>query len=189
MHPRLQELVDHLDLQRARLREAVDEVPREKRTVSPPNGGWSVAQVLEHLSLLEPRLAGMFRKRVSEAQAAGLKRETDTSAILPTFDIAPLLDRERKIPAPDPIQPKGNLDPDEAWTALERARDGLKAVIAEIDGWALGDVTHTHAIFGSLTLYQWIAFVGGHEARHAAQIREIGQAVKSGQADPSLRSG
>ena len=33
------------------------------------------------------------------------------------------------------------------------------------------------AVFGPLDLYTWFAFIGAHEARHAAQIREIGAAL------------
>ncbi len=31
-----------------------------------------------------------------------------------------------------------------------------------------------HRIFGEMNFYQWIVFAGSHEARHAAQVAEIG---------------
>jgi hypothetical protein len=34
-----------------------------------------------------------------------------------------------------------------------------------------------HPALGDQNLYQWIAFVGAHESRHAAQIREIAAAL------------
>ncbi|MEA2712972.1 MAG: hypothetical protein QOK27_933, partial [Gemmatimonadales bacterium] len=40
---------------------------------------------------------------------------------------------------------------------------------------ALGGLTFSHPLLGSLDLYQWILFVGQHEARHAAQIAELGR--------------
>jgi hypothetical protein len=42
---------------------------------------------------------------------------------------------------------------------------------------ALGDITVPHPVLGPLNLYQWVLFVGGHESRHAIQIREIAQAL------------
>ena len=33
---------------------------------------------------------------------------------------------------------------------------------------------HPHGALGPLTFFLWAAFVGAHEARHAAQIQEIG---------------
>jgi hypothetical protein len=41
------------------------------------------------------------------------------------------------------------------------------------DRLALGTLSMPHPLFGPLSAYHWLAFVGGHEARHAAQIREI----------------
>jgi hypothetical protein len=75
------------------------------------------------------------------------------------------------VPAPGVLEPTG-LDADAAWAALERATMEVRASIAEGDGLALSTITHPHPLFGPLTLYDWIAFVGAHEARHAAQIRE-----------------
>jgi len=44
-------------------------------------------------------------------------------------------------------------------------------------GLRLEDVARDHPVGMSLTLYQWLAFVGYHELRHAAQIREIHDAL------------
>jgi hypothetical protein len=40
-------------------------------------------------------------------------------------------------------------------------------------------VSWPHPRFGPLTGYQWIAFSGAHEARHAAQIREIAEQLRA----------
>ena len=32
---------------------------------------------------------------------------------------------------------------------------------------------YPHPLFGPLSAYHWFAFIAAHEARHAAQIREI----------------
>jgi uncharacterized damage-inducible protein DinB len=34
-------------------------------------------------------------------------------------------------------------------------------------------VSVPHALLGPLTLYEWVLFVGQHEARHAGQVRDI----------------
>jgi hypothetical protein len=48
----------------------------------------------------------------------------------------------------------------------------LHASIAQGDGLALSAMTHPHPLLGPLSRYAWIALVGAHEARHAAQLRE-----------------
>jgi len=41
------------------------------------------------------------------------------------------------------------------------------------DGLALGEVIQPHLVLGPINIYQWLLFVGSHEARHTAQVREI----------------
>jgi hypothetical protein len=94
------------------------------------------------------------------------------------MNLAPLLDRTNRIAAPDAIQPTG-LDAQAAWMALEESTTAFRTAIKEGDGLALSAISMTHPLFGSLSLYQYIAFAGAHEARHAAQIREIAATLAS----------
>jgi hypothetical protein len=177
MHPRTAELLRYLDAQREALRAAVDLVPPERRERSPAPGRWSVAEILEHLSLVEGSITRLFAVRLAEARERGLSEETETTPVLSTFDLAKLLDRSYQVPASEAAQPPGKLDATAAWAALEAARQAFRETILSGDGLALGEVVHPrpHPVFGVLNLYQWVAFAGGHEARHAAQIREIAE--------------
>lgn len=180
MHPRIKEVLDHLDAQRGYLRAAVDSVPPARRDAAPAPGRWSVANVLEHLALLERRLTGLFSTRIAEARAGGLGAEARTDSVLVSTDMVTLMDRTRRLSAPETIHPTSGLTAAAAWSGLEESRAGLRAMITGADGLALGEITHNHAVFGTLDLYQWLAFIGGHEARHADQIREIGQELDQG---------
>ncbi len=73
-------------------------------------------------------------------------------------------------------QPRGNVTMAAAWEELEAATDALRKAVGAADGLALGEVHAPHPALGSLNLYQWLIFIGAHEARHADQIREIGTA-------------
>jgi hypothetical protein len=179
MHPRTEELLKHLDSQHERLRRAVDDVPRDKREVKPSAERWSVAEVVEHLSIVETRIARLFSAKLTEARAAGLGRELDESPVVGTIDMDRLLDRTRRVTAAEAALPTGKLDCDAAWAAHERARDAICMSVRGADGLALGDVVHPHPVLGTINLYQWIAFVGGHEARHAAQVMELRDLLSS----------
>ena len=56
MHRRLEEVLNYLDSQRAALSEAVELVPTELRDQQPGSDRWSVAQVLQHLVIIEKRI-------------------------------------------------------------------------------------------------------------------------------------
>ena len=82
MHPRLVELVDFLDRQRADLTDAVSGIPVERHTIVPPGGGWSVAEVMEHLVILEARVAKAFRLWIAEEKARVKKMIDETAGKL-----------------------------------------------------------------------------------------------------------
>jgi uncharacterized damage-inducible protein DinB len=174
MHPRIAELVNHLDATRAALRLAIESVPPERRPLVPASGGWSANGVLEHLVMAESRIAGLLSKKIADARAAGVGNETETAPIFASLGTETLLDRSVKIEAPEAIQPKEVRDFETVWAALEEARVRFKQVLRDADGFAFREITHPHPVFGPIDGYKWIAFLGSHEARHAAQIREIG---------------
>jgi len=173
MHPRIAEVLDHVEKQRDTLRAVVATIPPDKHAVSPMPGAWSILGVLEHLSATETRIIGLLQKKVVEAREAGLARETETSPIMPGMGLERLLDRSRKLSAPEAVHPTNSLDLNAAWAALDKSRAGLHAFAADVDGLALKNVMHSHLYFGPLDVYTWLAFIGSHEARHTDQIREI----------------
>lgn len=176
-HPRVVELGAQLDSARNELRLAVESVPPESRDWHPGPDRWSVAEILEHLSIVEARIAGLFAKELAAARAAGLGRETSDTPIGGTFDVERLRDRSVRITSTEASRPSGTLDAATAWARLEQARQQTRAALLAADGLALGEVKSPHPRFGTLDLYQWILFLSAHEGRHAAQIREIAAAA------------
>jgi DinB superfamily len=173
MHPRLEEVLNYLDTERSALREAVELVPPTLRDQSPGTDRWSVGQVLHHLVMIERRIGLGMTKWVVDAHAGGLGPETETSSVMNSLPLQLIADRSERRSAPAEFRPKGDLDAASAWTALEQTRAALRAGVLAGDGLALGEVIQLHPVLGPINLYQWLLFVGSHEARHAAQVREI----------------
>ncbi len=173
MHTHLLEVFARLDSQRSALRAAVDSVPPARRRERPGPDRWSAAEVLEHLSLVEARFNERVGTAITAALHAGLGPERASRTPL-SSDLETLLnDRTRPRPAPEPLIPQGRVDHVAAWGALERARETFRTTVIAADGLALSEVTSTHPVFGTLSVYQWVEFVALHEARHTAQINEI----------------
>ena len=174
MHPRSEEVVNYLDKTRMELRAAVDSVPSHARNQKPEDDQWSVAQVLDHLAIVHNRVAVAIDKWIAEAEAAGLGPETSDGSLLQTIPAERILDRTRKVQAPEAILPRNNVDAETAWSELEQAQEKLRAAFLRGDGLALEQVIQPHPVLGPINMYQWTLFNGSHEARHALQIREIG---------------
>jgi DinB family protein len=180
MHPRIEEVLNYLDTERGTLREAVELVPPELRDQTPGADRWSVAQVLQHLGIIEKRIAMGMTKWVADARAGGLGLEIETSSILNSLPMQLIADRSQRRNAPEEVRPRGDLDAASAWTALEQTRAAHRAAILAGDGLALSQVVQPHPVLGPINVYQWALFVGSHETRHAGQVREIAAQLSAG---------
>jgi len=118
MHPRLEEVLNYLDSERTKLFEAVELVPAELRDQPPGPDRWSVAQVLQHLVIIEKRIGMGMTKWVGDAVAGGLGPELETSSVLNSLDLALIADRSRRRNAPEEVRPDGSLNAASAWAAL-----------------------------------------------------------------------
>ena len=187
MHPRMEEVIDYLDRERAALREAVDRVPAELRDKQPGADRWSVAQVLQHLGIIEKRVGLGMTKWVGEARNGAVGSETDTSSVMNSLPTQLIKDRTQRRNAPDEVRPTEDVDAKTAWATLESTREALRSAFLGGDGLALSTVVQPHPILGQINLYQWMLFVGSHEERHTAQIIEIAEQLKA-EAGPAASS-
>jgi hypothetical protein len=178
MHPRIQEILAHLDTTRAALEQAVAEVPASLHRNQPAPECWSVSEIIEHLGLVEGRIGQLLVGQLDVARAAGLGPERETSPVIPTFDLSQVVNRSPRITAQEASQPRAGLSTSSGWAILTERRRLLRDAVVAADGLALGTIRIPHPRFGDLDFYQWLVFVGGHEARHTAQIREVATAVK-----------
>ena len=173
MHPRITELVNYLETQRAAVLGAAHAVPAARWPETPTGGGWSVSEVLDHLHRVESGVARLIAKRAGAARAAGHAAETGTSSMLGALAGRGVEDRNLRIEAPAQVAPAPAVDADRGVAALGESRASLLDAIGVADGLALGDIHHTHLVLGEINLYQWILFVGLHEKRHQSQLVEI----------------
>lgn len=170
MDPRITYLHDGLHARRADLVRTVAHIPDDLRETAPAGGGWSVAAVLEHLADTERRVTGLLASMLPGAAPRDPAEPWVPDAFARHVDLPALLDRSRRFTG---TQPPGKMGATEALTALDGTRAALLAVLEGAGGRRLEDLSYQHPFAGNLDLYQWIAFVGLHEARHVAQIREI----------------
>jgi hypothetical protein len=177
MHPRLAEIAQYVDAQRTALLAAAAPLPEAEWTTRPEPSRWSVSDVFEHLHRVERGSARLIAKRAAEARAAGHAPEEDERSLMSSLDHAGLTDRSRKIAAPERVAPEGGWTRAAAMAAIEGSRSELRAAIAAADGMALQSVRAEHPRLGDIDLYQWILFLGQHEARHVPQVAEIVQTL------------
>jgi hypothetical protein len=183
MHPRVAEVLDFFETHRVGLLRASAAVPLHLTVRRPTPGQWSVAETLAHVAIVERRVMQLLRSRIEAATASALGPELESGSVVPSVDVGRLLDRTRRITTNPSSQPPAAADADRAWNELEETRRDLRALLLQFDGVALSKVVLPNPVLGPIDVYQWVVFLAGHEARHAAQIEEVGALIASVTAD------
>jgi hypothetical protein len=170
MHARLAETMSFVEEKRRELLQSMEGVPGDRLCRRVASDGWSVAEILDHLRMVESSVARLITKRVGEAKAAGLGGEKSTTSVMPSFEPHAAALERAVLQAPATVLPRANIDISEALEGLDSSREALRAAVVSANGLALGEIKHTNSVLGELDLYQWLIFVGQHEGRHKKQI-------------------
>ena len=129
---------------------------------------WSVAEVAEHLALLEEYFGNGIRPQIMKSPAAELPggaKQVDTVVL------NKVVDRSTKFQAPDPIQPTGRWTPTETLDHFLAARQQTVAFLKSTTD--LRGHVFSHPVFGPMDGYEWVLAVAGHTERHTKQILEV----------------
>lgn len=159
-----------LEARRAELTAAFEATEPASREVVPTEGGWSIAMVIEHLTQTEQAVAKALTAATPGLKPRSAEEFFDAPAFSSHLEMPAFLDRTRKLKL---SQPSGSLSASEAWEALRASRRALFEALERGAGLRLEDFTRAHPAGGTLDGHQWVAFVGLHESRHAAQVAEI----------------
>jgi hypothetical protein len=177
MHARLAEIMGFVEEKRREILQSVEDVPGETLCRRATPDGWSVAEILDHLRMVESGVARLITKRVGQAKAAGIGAETSTDSVLSSFDGHSATLESSILRSPPMVQPKVNIDITEALEGLASSREALRIAAVSAAGVPLGEIKHTHPVLGELDLYQWLIFLGNHEGRHRKQIERTLQSI------------
>lgn len=136
--------------------------------------GWSVAEIAEHLLLIEGPLERFLSSTwIAAATTGALAQERDTSPVVT------VVEPELRTIAPDQraraFEPSGTTSLGLVIGELQATRTRLLRTLVRADGLAWGDAHLTMPGFGRtrMSVYAWLVWVGRHEARHAAHIRRL----------------
>ena len=171
------EIYEDIDETRARLVGAVEPLTAEQLGFRPSPEKWTVAEIVEHLSITEGRVARMLGVMVTKLGPDAARAEGSPFAPVSIEQFVEL-SRTEKYQAPDEIRPKG-APLEDSLAALRDSRSMLRDLR---DRAELIDGTRArfpHPVWGPLDLYQWLAFVGAHEQRHLHQIEAVKEVMKA----------
>jgi len=157
---------------RARLEREVRALPPDLCTRRPSPNEWSVAEVLEHLALVEESIVARMRELLAQPGDHPAGRRVRVPLFVVSWRLPSL-----RVAAPKAVLPTAQPSVADSLARLARSREGLTAALASADDSTLRGKRFRHQVLGALDLLEWAEFVSYHELRHLAQIRAVARAA------------
>lgn len=165
----------YLESTKKNIEEATKGLSEAQWNFKPAPDRWSVAQVMEHITLAEDYLRGFVEEQVLKAPAAPDRDVAKIDAMV----LAMVPDRSHKFQAPEPLQPKNKFgSPEDTRKHFLESRAKTEALLKDTPD------LREHAVDSppmgqKLDAYEWILFIAAHSDRHTKQIKEV-------EADPNF---
>lgn len=160
---------EKLELQRRRLVERLGNLPAEDLSATPASGGWSVAQIIAHMAIIEEGSLAYLRKKY----AGGGHSPARVSSIARLLLLKAALASPFKFKAPAVVADVPATSCSEAITRWATARSHLGTACAEVRDEHLGHELFRHPLLGHFDLVQALDFIYAHHQRHLGQIDRI----------------
>ena len=157
---------------RERLKDLVSRLTETQIGALPEGEKWTVAQIVEHISMVDEGSMKICAKLLKKAEAAG-RISDGTVSISENFlqkgkEIAGM-----KVNAPEFVQPTGARSIAESLAKLDENTEQLeqlRSLFESVDGT---DLKFPHPFFGGISAQEWLTLKGGHEMRHIKQIENL----------------
>lgn len=172
MYKNLGDIYEGLQKTREKLIATVETLPPEKQDRRENGEGWSIKEIVEHISLVEAGSLRIAQKLLSKAMENPLQSNALPEISMEFFGKLESL-RERKLQAPERVHPQGKQSLADSLAKLKEDQTILEDLREKLEKIDASAPTFPHPALGDLNVYQWIIMIGLHERRHLMQIERI----------------
>jgi hypothetical protein len=162
-------LLRYLAQSREQLLGTVEGLNERQQRFRPARDRWSVADCVEHVSLVEKGILGKIQTALLAPPQTQNQPRTGLDAVILTR----VPNRSTRVTAPREALPAGRwADFAELLRMFEAARERSLRFAAVTQSDLRGHF-FLHPALGDLDCYQWLLFLGAHSERHARQAEEV----------------
>jgi hypothetical protein len=159
---------------RADILAAVAGRPEGELLACPSYGGWSAAEILDHIRTAEGSLVKALAK-VERGEPTRVPARTWYYRLPMTPVFWPI-----KLPAPKLVRPRprSEVKPAEVLEGLTASRRDLLALADRMGEERFARLVFPHFLLGRFSGVSWFRFIAGHEGKHLKQLRRALSAPK-----------
>jgi uncharacterized damage-inducible protein DinB len=165
--PALEPILEKLSRAQDRLLRTADSVSADQWKTSPDHGGWSAAEVVAHLVMVERSVIGSA-DRIAQKTPRHIP-------LLKRFHLPLALVEARVIrrKTPIPLDPELVREKETALAELREVRERTLAFMDETKDRDLSEYRWPHPFLGTMNTYEWFQMIAAHQLRHEKQMRKI----------------
>jgi hypothetical protein len=169
---RLDPILQKLAHAQSRLLSTADSVRPDQWQTRPESGGWSAAELVAHLIMVERAVLGSADRVMQHAPRK--------IPLLKRFHLPLALVEARLIrrKTPIPLDPQLVREKETMLAELREIRERTLAFVDETKGRDLSKYRWRHAFLGMLNMYEWLQMIACHEIRHEKQLQEIANSYR-----------
>ena len=160
-------------------KQLVGDLSDEQKSFLPADEKWSIAQIVEHIAIVQEGMAKISAKLLSEAQKAN-KQSDGAARLSENFQTKAAEAKKLKLEAPERVRPTGNQTVEDSLRKMDENQKMLKDLRPLFETVECSDFKFPHPFMGDLTAHEWLMLVGGHEARHQRQIENLLEQIGEG---------
>jgi uncharacterized damage-inducible protein DinB len=168
----INDIFDANDRAHERLIETLAGVTDEQSQKRIDGEKWTVAEIMEHIAIVNEGMCKICGKLMSKAQEAGLPLD-DNISISSEFRERTAGAKDVRLEAPERVRPTGTASIAESLAHMDANRERfaeVRPLFLEFSGSA---DRFPHPYFGYMTAIDWLVLMGQHEARHTRQIAKL----------------
>lgn len=138
----------------------------------PKGEKWSIANIVEHVSLVEASMIKICTKLLGKAEAGDMLADgniaTSDSFKEKAIEIATM-----KLEAPEFVQPTCEATLQQSMEKFSENREKLLELKTQFEKFDSNGARFPHPFLGDLSAGEWLMLIGGHKLRHLKQIEKL----------------
>lgn len=148
---------------------AVNGISAEQAETRPSPDRWSVAEIVEHIAIVEGGIARICGKLIGKAKAEELLSD-GTFYLSPEFISASERIDAMKLEAPERTHPNGGVLIADSLAMIKDSHEALLVLREDLEKFDARTFKFPHPYLGDISALEWLVLAGGHKSRHLKQI-------------------
>lgn len=170
----VEEVYERNDLIRGRLNEVLGSLNEDQLNNLPEGEKWTIANVVEHVTMVESNMIRICAKLLGKAEADG---KTGDGLVTASENFKQKASEilEVKLEAPEFVQPSCEQSIDQSLEKMGENRRNLLELRPLFEKFDSSGHPFPHPFLGDLSAAEWLTLIGGHKARHIKQIEKLAE--------------